>query len=145
MSTKTTTIDYGMVMNNQILLAFGNEVCYNTLKRFTGHMLHEQSYLEVQKEFFDNDFVMSAFIDKKCILKKKFNMNHKCDMFDYLEAMKSQESESMMDLKSYKEIKESITYILSYFSYDNEAEEEFCNEHNLSNDDIKGLSLEQIK
>ena len=36
MSTKTTTMDYGMVMNNQILLAFGNEVCYNTLKRFTG-------------------------------------------------------------------------------------------------------------
>lgn len=88
-STKMSieTIEYGNVLNSEILKIFGNELTYNELK-FYAKNLNVETHLKVEWNRNTETQLVRVWFDNQVVMDKKYSINHSCDMFYHLSELK---------------------------------------------------------
>jgi len=84
----TTNTDYGNVLHSTILTIFGDELTYNELQHYAKNKdSHSKLHIIIEtNNHMDFQFV-KVFINNEEIMDKKYNINHSCDMFYYLDEL----------------------------------------------------------
>jgi hypothetical protein len=92
MSRTIEKIDYGEVLHSTLLTIFGDEMTYNELK-FYARDKEGTTYLEVEWNRDAETQLVRVWFDKQVVMDKKYDINHSCDMFNYLSELEAEQEE----------------------------------------------------